>query len=55
MKEKAGYLARENMRTHGSCSQSVLENGEREVDCSEVTRQAAMKVMEILLDEGFVH
>ncbi|MBN2050541.1 MAG: C_GCAxxG_C_C family protein [Spirochaetales bacterium] len=32
----------------------VLEDGTREADCSEVTRQTAMKVMEILLEEGFV-
>lgn len=35
-------------------SLKVLENGEKEADCSEVTRQAAMKVMEILLEEGYV-
>ena len=32
----------------------ILENGEREADCRDVTRRAAMKVMEILQDEGFI-
>lgn len=32
----------------------ILEDGTKEANCPEVTRQSAMKVMEILLEEGFV-